>query len=521
MSENIVGKPVLKKNRLIKEYENSLRDFLIVLFRHKILIVVSFFTISILAVIITLLTPEVYLSYAQILIRVGRENIALDPTVGGQILGMYTEKDKETLSEVAIISSVIIAERVVEKYGPEFILNCSDQINSRSPGQSGQKNRWDTGLYDHNDPVFRSAVSVLQGSLSVVHRKETNLIDLSYMGGNPRCSQLFLNEMMDFYLERHIEINKMLATPLFFQEQSAQLYSDLASKEEELKLFKAENNIVNIDEQKKSLLRQIEYLQNSLDSVTGLALSSEAKVAEFEKNLKFQNPSKELHRTMGHSNYVAKDMRDQLIGLRLEESKLASRYQDNYRPLIEVRHEIDYIESLLVQEPETRTQVTLGVNEVHQAVEHNLELEKANSRFQMVQQEAVAYELLQRQHEVNVLAEKELDLARLQRDIKMLESEYISYRDNLRRAKISTALDMSKVSNVRILQPATLPMFHIKPKRKINVAIGLLLGFFVGIGLALVLEFFDDTMKTNEDVEKKLGLPVLAFVSKEEFESCT
>ena len=119
------------------------------------------------------------------------------------------------------------------------------------------------------------------------------------------------------------------------------------------------------------------------------------------------------------------------------------------------------------------------------------------------------------------LTEKELQLARLQRDIKMLESEYISYRDNWQRARISTALDLGKVSNVRIVQPATLPIFHIKPKRKINVAIGVLLGLFVGVGLSLVLEFFDDTMKTNEDVEKKLGLPVLAYVSKEEFESCT
>lgn len=522
MSEKSTAKPELKKNRLIREYENSLRDFLFVIFRHKYLIVSSFFGISILAIIITLLTPEVYQSYAQILIRVGRENIALDPTVGGQILGMYTEKDKETKSEVAILNSMIIAERVTEKYGPEFVLQCSDKIGEgHSLQQSGSKKRWDSAKYDHKDPMFRKAVDALRGGLSVVHQKETNLIDLSFMGGDPRCTQLFLNDMMDVYMERHIEINKMLATPMFFQEQSNQLYSDLEIKENELERFKAENNIVSIDEQKKSLLRQIEFLQNQLDSVTSLVLSSEAKIAEFSRNLKFQDPSRELHRTMGHPNYVAKDMKDRLIGLRLEETKLSSKYQDNYRPLIEVRKEIDYVESLLAQEADTQTQVTMGVNEVHLAVEHNLELEKANHRYQLAQQEAVTFELLQRKQEVKALTEKELHLERLQRDIKMLESEYLSYRDNLQRARISSALDMGKVSNVRIVQPATLPTFHIKPKRKINIAIGILLGAFVGIGISLVLEFFDDTMKTNEDVEKRLGLPVLAHVSKEEFESCT
>jgi capsular polysaccharide biosynthesis protein len=79
---------------------------------------------------------------------------------------------------------------------------------------------------------------------------------------------------------------------------------------------------------------------------------------------------------------------------------------------------------------------------------------------------------------------------------------------------------MDNVSNVSIVQPPTLPFEPIKPKKRLNLAFGIFLGIFGGIGLAFVQEFFDDTLKTNEDIEKRLELPVLATISKKDLDSC-
>jgi capsular polysaccharide biosynthesis protein len=67
------------------------------------------------------------------------------------------------------------------------------------------------------------------------------------------------------------------------------------------------------------------------------------------------------------------------------------------------------------------------------------------------------------------------------------------------------------------VDPAVVPHNPIKPRVKLNIAIGGVLGLFVGVGLAFLLEFVDNTIKTKEDVERVLGLPVIGQIP--EFES--
>jgi capsular polysaccharide biosynthesis protein len=53
-------------------------------------------------------------------------------------------------------------------------------------------------------------------------------------------------------------------------------------------------------------------------------------------------------------------------------------------------------------------------------------------------------------------------------------------------------------------------------KKRRNIVLSVLFGLVGGIGLAYVREFLDDSIKTNEDVKKRLGLPVLATIEHKE-----
>jgi capsular polysaccharide biosynthesis protein len=53
-----------------------------------------------------------------------------------------------------------------------------------------------------------------------------------------------------------------------------------------------------------------------------------------------------------------------------------------------------------------------------------------------------------------------------------------------------------------------------------RVILGFFLGLFGGVALAFFCEFLDNTIKTNEDVDKHLGVPVLATVTQDEYKSC-
>jgi len=202
---------------------------------------------------------------------------------------------------------------------------------------------------------------------------------------------------------------------------------------------------------------------------------------------------------------------------------LASKYTDEHRPLQEVREQIRITEEALSGENSTHTEETVGidVNNPYQKIEFELDTERALLDAQSARYDFLTKEIGGRKEKLEAMAEHEIELSRLERNIRVLESEYTEYRNNLRRAHISSQLDKDQVSNVSVVQPATRPMDPVKPNKKLNIALGILFGLFGALGFAFFLEFLDDTLKTNEAVERHLGLPVLAAISYEDFKSCT
>ena len=68
------------------------------------------------------------------------------------------------------------------------------------------------------------------------------------------------------------------------------------------------------------------------------------------------------------------------------------------------------------------------------------------------------------------------------------------------------------VENVQVLDEAIPQLSPVKPKKAMNIAISLVLGAMLGVLAAFILEFLDTSIKTPEDVEKYLGLPVIGTI---------
>mgnify|MGYP000288125527 FL=1 len=76
--------------------------------------------------------------------------------------------------------------------------------------------------------------------------------------------------------------------------------------------------------------------------------------------------------------------------------------------------------------------------------------------------------------------------------------------------------EVMKVDNVNVLYPAILKAEPdpVKPQPILNMLVAGLAGLFLGIGIAFAREYFDNTIKTEMDIESKLGLPALGAISK-------
>ena len=66
--------------------------------------------------------------------------------------------------------------------------------------------------------------------------------------------------------------------------------------------------------------------------------------------------------------------------------------------------------------------------------------------------------------------------------------------------------------NLQAIDRAIVPEEPIKPRKMLNFAIAGVLGLFVGAGIAFLLDYVDNTIKTKEEAEKILGLPVLGQI---------
>lgn len=81
---------------------------------------------------------------------------------------------------------------------------------------------------------------------------------------------------------------------------------------------------------------------------------------------------------------------------------------------------------------------------------------------------------------------------------------------------METVQDIMKVENVQVIDVAQVSKNPVSPRPLLNIAIAGVLGFMVGVFIAFLREYLDNTIKTPEDIEKYLGVPVLGMIPKED-----
>lgn len=74
------------------------------------------------------------------------------------------------------------------------------------------------------------------------------------------------------------------------------------------------------------------------------------------------------------------------------------------------------------------------------------------------------------------------------------------------------AVELMNVESISVIDDAVVPSAPFKPNRKLNIIIAVFLGIMAGIGIVFLIDYFDNTIKTPEDVEKYLGLPVIGII---------
>jgi len=507
----------------------SVRDILNILFRHKKKMA-AFFVVVVAAVTIFtyLIVENAYRSEARLLVKLGRENLSVDPSVAGPTVSLMRDRESEMNSEVAIFTSRELAEELVDEIGIDAILKPGGEKKgllrrmlgfAKAPVRLAKSFLVAIGFMEALTPR-EEAVRTVMESLYVEAERRTNIINAHYDAPLPDVAHTILSRLLQGYLDRHIQAFRAQASPQFFEEQSEQLRTVLAEREKRLNDYQAKFGIAQLEQQKQVLLQQVSDTERQLAELMAETGGSQAKVAALERSLAGFSKMREISRTTGRTNTAADQLKVRLSDMRLKEADLAARYPDTHQPLIDLRQQMREVEDELAGEEETRTEVTTGVDTNYQEIELNLQMERAQAQSLTARKNTLETELARERQQLAELTSREVELNALRRDVQLGEAEYRQYRDNLQRSKISAAMDMDKVSNISVIQAATVPMNAAKPQKALNMGAGVMLGIAGALALALLFEYLDDTVRARQSAERRLGVPVLAEISEKEFSAC-
>jgi uncharacterized protein involved in exopolysaccharide biosynthesis len=116
-------------------------------------------------------------------------------------------------------------------------------------------------------------------------------------------------------------------------------------------------------------------------------------------------------------------------------------------------------------------------------------------------------------NEIQQLDLREKEHNNLKREVAANEKNYQTYFVKLEEARISDEMNLKKMANISLIQPAKVPVKPIKPRKGLNMVLGFFLGALGSLGLAFFSEYMGQGISTPESAERHLGLPVLTTVS--------
>jgi capsular polysaccharide biosynthesis protein len=100
--------------------------------------------------------------------------------------------------------------------------------------------------------------------------------------------------------------------------------------------------------------------------------------------------------------------------------------------------------------------------------------------------------------------------------VKEAEGNDLLYKQKREEARIADALDRQRIVNVAIAEAATVPALPARPHLALTLLLGTLLACLVSPGVAFVVDYFDPSMRTPDELHDVLQIPVLAALPKQE-----
>lgn len=490
----------------------NIHSILFVLFKWKRTILSLGVIGLVAAAAIWLLYPRTYESDAQLLVRYVLERSGYDPvdTVSGQSgrsSGGLTI-DGVIASEVAILTSWDLSVQTAEALGPAKVLP------------------------DAKSPTVGQAAGVIRAGIGTVTSKGSNIIGVSYQNRRPEVAVAVLNELVNRYFVKHLEVHRSAGAFDFVSQQTDQVRGRLNQTEDALKVLKAKTGVLDLKESTGGLISEASRINDTLRAAEGDLAEQRARLKLMEGGLPSTSPKSEGSQAITTTGNLAQTSPSPSAASAASPAAQpkpndVEQYQSLVKQITDLKQEQV---KLLTKYTSNSTQVKLNQSQAEDLEKQKRDMEKkfpvlinmgasegiASERAKLAGLEAKAgvlkRQLADTQERIKQLADAGPQIANLERTREMQENNYKYFQNSLEKARIDEALDPSKMPNISAVQRPSPPYMVTKTRNKI--AAGLAAGGFVlGIGFALISEMLlRKPVNRAIELENQLRLPVLLSI---------
>jgi len=494
-----------------QEKQIDLREYLRILIKRR-WIIATIFTVLVLTVAVNTFTATpIYQATARIIIEKENPNLMSIQ----EVMGVDSTGTDYYQTQYKIIESRIVAREVIRKLdlenSPEFFPEPKDNVLAnlkRSVGEAltGAKD-WVVSLLKTGEDADTAGASAEEDlsldselvtefieRVKVSPIENSRLVDVSIEAKDPVMSSRMANALVSAYIGQNLETKLSAAKgavqwlgerinderkkveiaekALLEYKERHQIITDFSSDAENITAQKlAELNAQVLDAESQRVGVETRYQQAISLEKTPEMLDSIPEVL---------------------SNDLIQEIKKMEVVLFNRMSELSKKYGRNHPQMRAIDSELADLTKRKVVE--ARRVVNSLKNEYKLALAREESLKRALAR---------------QKTESLKLNKKAVQFGVLQREA---ESSRQMYELLIKRFKETSLTEEMKTGNIRIIDKAEVPQSPVKPRKKRNILLAVIVGLTLGFGTALFLEYLDNTIKLPEDVKEHLEIPYLGPV---------
>jgi uncharacterized protein involved in exopolysaccharide biosynthesis len=453
----------------------SLRDVYRAVFRFWRRGLLCFAVVMLLACGGVVFSPRKYTSEAWLFVRMGRESVSLDPTATtGTVVPLNVTREAEINSIIEVMGSRLILQKVVAKIGLD------------APARS--------------DIEREERLAELGTQIDIWSPKNSSVIGVACRARSPQRAQQVASTLVEVYLAEHVRLNSNPGAYQFFDEQTRLLKTQLDEANRALRDAKSRFQLSSVEGRRESLQEQMTAVERQILETQASLSATKAKIDAYQTTLAhFPEP---LVHELASANRATGGMRGQLYDLQTREQELLAKFTEAHPAVMAIREQVHGAEGILQAERPDRAQATSAAVLAETATYESL---VARATSLQTQRDGLAGELTR-------LNDQEVQISELDRQSQVAERNYLNYVASLEQSRIDQALKREQISNINIIQPASLVLKPTSPKAGLTLAVALLVALCGGGAVALLSDQLDHSLKTPEEIEQRLGLPVLVSI---------